>query len=194
MTQTEMLDSILSEVKAMEKGVMDHFYYASEEQLNHKPEPNKWSALECFAHLNHTNKYYLDGLNKALSASLVKPVEKPYKAGVFGAFMINGLKPKEGAIRFKMKTFNSVKPITERHPGSILKASAVFADFLEDLKSFDTVGLQLKETDGQKVRVKSLIGNALRFRGIDALLFLMAHNERHILQAERAMEGFVDAK
>ena len=46
-----------------------------------------------------------------------------------------------------------------------------------------------KSINPQKMKITSFAGPLLKLRGIDALRFLLGHNERHILQAKNALEG-----
>ena len=65
----------------------------------------------------------------------------------------------------------------------------MFTDFFADLNTFQAIVTYLEGKNIQSAKVKSLVGNIVRFKIGDALLFMLAHNDRHIQQAINALEG-----
>jgi hypothetical protein len=187
-TQNEVLEDLKTQIESQKKYVAETFYYLTEEQLTTKKAEDTWSAVQCFEHLNLCNLHYISEINKALPT--LKPTNKElkYKAGLIGSFMIKSMRPKDGEITNKMKTFKRVKPLAEREKGAVVKAQPVFADFYADLDAFQKIVSSLKGKNIQSAKVKSLVGSAIRFKIGDTLLFMMAHNARHIQQAIHALE------
>jgi hypothetical protein len=188
-TQNEVLKDLKTQIEYQKKHVEESFYYQNEEQLTAKMSEDKWSAVQCFEHLNLCNTHYINEINKALPKLSPTQKDLKYSAGLVGSYMIKSMRPSDGSIKNKMKTFKTVRPLAEREPGAIVKAQPVFTDFFADLDTFQTLLISLKGKNIQSVKVKSLVGNIIRFKVGDALLFLLAHNDRHILQAIKALEG-----
>ena len=187
-TQAEVLKDLLKQIEYQKKYVKESFYYQSEDQLTAKKSEEKWSATQCFEHMNLTNAHYLAEINKTLPKTKQGQKDLKYKAGLIGSYMIKSMRPKEGEITNKMKTFKNVKPLAERQPGAVVKSQTVFTDFFADLEAYAEIVKSLEGKNIQSVKVKSLIGNVVRFKIGDALLFMLAHNDRHIQQAINALE------
>ena len=190
MKQSEILEILIQRFNEMKSDVSKTFYYSDEESLSIKPSEKRWSALQCFEHMNLTNDYYLKQLSSSLEQDQTDFVDKAYQPSFLKNFMVEGMKPKNGNISNKIKTFKSVKPLAEREIGAIVKSKVVFADFFEDLDRLVLIAEEFKRIDGQRIKVNTLLGPILKMKGIDALRFLLAHNERHLLQAKNALEGF----
>jgi len=188
-TQSEVLKDLETQIEYQKKYVKEAFYYQSEDQLTAKVSEEKWSAVQCFEHLNLANHHYITEINKALPRTKPAKKELEYKAGLIGSYMIKSMRPKDGEITNKMKTFKTVRPLAEREPGAVVKAQPVFTDFFADLEAFRKIVTALKGRDIQSAKVKSLIGNVIQFKIGDALLFKLAHNDRHIQQAINALEA-----
>jgi hypothetical protein len=188
-TQKQALQSVLDSVSEQRKLVQETFYYLDEEQLTKKPTQEKWSALQCMEHLNLCNLHYLTEIKKALPNLKSGDKDKAYKKGLIGGYMIKSMAPKNGTITNPMKTFKNVRPLTEREEGATVKAQPTFTDFFADLDEYEKIAKELEGKDIQSAKVISLIGPLVKFKVGDALLFMMAHNDRHILQAINALQS-----
>ena len=98
MTKLEILDQIISEIEEMKSEVSKTFYYVEEDVLQKKPSQQRWSALQCFEHINLTNRFYLKQIDR-FKVGAEKTKENPkYSAGWAAAYMIRNIKPKDGRI------------------------------------------------------------------------------------------------
>lgn len=188
-TQSEVLHELITQIESQKKFVEESFYYQSEEQLTAKISKIKWSAAQCFEHLNLCNAHYINEIEKAMPQLKTAQKNLKYSAGLVGSYMIKSMRPYDGSVKNKMKTFKIVRPLAEREPGAIVKVQPVFTDFFADLEAFKTIVTSLNGKNIQSVKVKSLVGNIIRFKVGDALLFIIGHNDRHILQAVNALKG-----
>ena len=186
-TQSDVLEEILNKIEVQKKNVESVFYYQSEDQLLVKKTPEKWNALQCFEHLNLSNEHYIREICKVLP-SVKSSSNKAFKSGVIGAYMTKSMKLKDGEVSNPMKTFKNVRPHSEVIEGNIAKAQPIFTDFFADLAEYKNITNSLKGKDIQSLKIKSLIGSVVKFKVGDALLFMMAHNERHIQQALNALK------
>lgn len=152
----------------------------SKSDLSKKPGPGKWSALECFAHLNLTYDHYLPRIEKAFDRSKVD--HRPqYRGGFMIPKMIKSLLPDErGLISKNMKTFKKTTPTAAVSEEAITLYSY-------RLSLIEKILEQSEFRNIQSPRVTSLVGPVLRFRLGDAIAFMLAHDIRHIAQALRAL-------
>lgn len=147
-----------------------------DEELNSKPTPKAWNALECVDHMNRLLLLYT---NQLLPMELDHDFEDTVSIGMKGRFFAEGMRPKGEKISYKMST---AKVFT---PSKTNKQSLDdFKRTLESAQKFLEVNRN-KKWKGKKVT--SALGPLVKFNIAEAFNFLLAHNERHILQAQRAM-------
>lgn len=87
----------------------------SERELNYKENPEQWSILECFEHLNRYGDYYLPEIEKSILQNKSKGSVPPFRSGVIGNWFANLMKVKNGKI-VKMKTPGDKIPPAQRSP------------------------------------------------------------------------------
>lgn len=187
-TQSEVVKALKAKIEYQKKFVEESFYYQSEDQLTAKKSEDKWSAAECFEHLNLVNTHYISELDNALPKTKATQKDLKYSAGLIGSYMIKSMRLKNGEVKNKTKTFKHVRPLAEREPGSVVKIQPVFTNFFADLEAFQKIVSALEGKNIQSAKVKSLIGDVVRFKVGDALLLILAHNDRHIQQAINTLE------
>ncbi len=185
-TRSEFLSAMLQKLEAMEKTIETNFYYLESEDLQYKPDPKSWNITEVFEHLNLVNGYYLKVLGREWDKAETTENES-FKISWMGKKMVKSMEPKNGKRPMKMKTFKKTDPLElQETRGSQLIDHIVFQDFMENLKQFKKLIAAIGEKDLQSVKVKSLIP-ILKLKGGDAMAFIIAHMERHLLQAENLL-------
>lgn len=150
----------------------------NEDQVLRKPTSNSWNAIECLEHMSKSMQVYTHQLD---SLELHEGEELEVAIGWLGRYFTNGTRPKNGKITNKIKTMKSLKP----QQSNAIQSINEFRNQLENIKHF-LVGN--KNNLWKSAKVKSALGAVLKFNIAEALSFVLAHNERHILQAQKAME------
>lgn len=153
----------------------------SEKQLNHKPGPDSWSALECIAHLNRYGAFYLPELQRVLSAAKRQPVRSEFRSGWLGNYFAQSMLPQNGEIK-KMKTLAPMNPAGSKLTSEELRIFIKQLNkMLEYFKAAETVDLTRNKTGVS-------ISKWIKLRLGDTLRFVTYHNERHLQQALRAVQ------
>lgn len=183
-TRATFLSEMHSKIEKIESTIETEFYYLESEDLRFKSNPKQWSIVEVIEHLNLANGHYLKELNKVISSSESKGSEGEFKMTWLGKKMLKSMEPQQGIIPMKMKTFKSTDPLILQAKGHKLTDHIVFQDFMSDLKEFKRLIKEAETRDIQKLKIRSLI-SILKLRVGDALCFIIAHMERHLLQAQR---------
>ena len=154
-----------------------------QQQLWQQPAPNVWSAMECLEHLNLAGQYYQKEIQEALTTAVARMSDQELRSGRVGKMMARGMRPtKEGKRRYKVKTFavtTPLKPDPHRHQTILSDYRALQDQWRELLET-------AREVDWNQIKIRSLAGNILRLYLGDVFHFLLAHQERHLLQAEEA--------
>lgn len=159
-----------------EKGLS--FRHFSEAQLRARQGPKTWNVLDCLDHLHRTYSFYFPQFEVAIQQTHI-PVEEQYKPGPFRPYIINSLQPKKGQRKLKMRTFGALEPNT-----TALDSDAVFSQFHQDRKRLMEVIEVSKNVSLNKVKLATVAGSWFKMRLGDCLLFLEAHDQRHLLQAQ----------
>jgi DinB superfamily len=160
---------------------MQSFLRLSNEQLNHKPAPDKWCIAEIFEHLNITHGIYLHSINEALTNAPINAKEI-FKSNWLGNWVYEKIIPRQDGSVFKMK---APKFLTAT---SNLDGKAVLDKYMKQLDEFDHV-LELSQyVDLQKIKIPFSFTKLLKLRLGDNLRFIVGHNERHLLQAQKVLK------
>ena len=190
MTQNEFLKSLSEHLDRNKDRIEKSFYYLQEEDLNKKPDPRTWSISQNIEHLNLTHTHYLKQLQALESKVKDHDIDPPFYHSLKGRFFIRGMAPKDGGvIPYKMATAKSLRPLAEREPGAIVLQRVVFEDFMRDLSEFKRLISCFEKVDIKKQRIPTLLGPLVKLSVGDALAFLIAHMDRHILQAQKVAKG-----
>jgi hypothetical protein len=155
--------------------------YALAERLSvddwrRRPGPERWSPVECVAHLNLTSEAFVpllrDGIDRARRER--RPAPRSYRRDLMG-WLIWRAASTPG--RFKAKTTPPFVPSADRPPAEVV------ADFdrLQALLIACT-----RDADGlavDRVRIRSPFNSRLAYSVYSALTILPAHQHRHLWQA-----------
>lgn len=188
MTQKEFADQQVTKIKELRNTLEKSFYYLEAEELNMKPSPKAWSILQCIEHINLTNHLYLKIFKRALEESTDFTHEDDiYRMGIWGKFLTNSMKPKGNKIRWKMKTFPNLRPMNEKDPKARLVEHVVFEKFNEDMDELLRLIPEIQKLPWKTTRIQTALGKTVKIRIGDAIAFILAHSERHILQAQKVL-------
>lgn len=150
-----------------------------EELLNKKASAESWSALECLEHLNLYGDFYNPEISSSLKHNLTQSEER-FKGSALGNYFEKSMLPKENLN--KMKTFKDKNPV-----GSKLNMQ-VIDRFLNQQHEFLDLLEKSKKVSLTKTKQPLTITKLIKLRLGDVFRFIVAHNERHILQAEKAVK------
>lgn len=157
------------------------------DQLNWKPEPQKWSILQCFEHLNLTNDPYLHYGARSIARALNNPgrINPTYRPGLIGQWMLNtfGLPPDQ-RIRKVKKAPGYLSP---QQDSSRLDFQ-VLTRFLDNQRRLIDLLEVSNRVDWTRTRFRGCAGRWVHFRLGDAVRIMTSHNQRHLLQAQRLTE------
>lgn len=157
----------------------------SPEKFAEQPGPGAWSAMQCLAHLNSYGDYYLPEIEKAIRASQRKPsLSIPnFKPGLLGNYFTSMMTPGENGLPVKkMKAFKGHIPAESGN------SDEVIAIFIEQQEKLLALIEAAKEIDLNKAKIPISIAKYIKLKLGDVFMFIVAHNYRHVLQAERALQ------
>ena len=152
--------------------------------IKQQPAPGAWSAMQCLGHLNAYGNYYLPAIEKAIDIARLKrmPLETTFTPGWLGNYFTRLMMPGENGIA--SKKLKAPKNYTIINEGD---SDAVIATFIEQQEKLLLLLHQARRINLNKIRIPVSIAKYIRLKLGDVFMFLIAHNIRHIKQAERAI-------
>lgn len=149
------------------------------EKLLEKPKDGGWSVAECLWHLNSYGDYYLPRIEKGLAhPSGANPF---FRSSLIGAWFTRLMKPRPGMTKFK--AFKDHVP-----PPGIDPLQTV-AEFIQQQEALLSLLRRAKSADLSAIRIGISIMPWFTLKLGDVFQFLVAHQERHMVQAARVAES-----
>jgi hypothetical protein len=173
---TELLDRT-----ELIKASTQPFFRLTNEQLNFKPTPATWSIAEIFGHLSITNDLYIRSIVPKITRAPDTGNDQ-YKSGWLGDLIYDRIMPREDGSVFKLKAFKSHCAGKET-----LDGQEILDSFLHKCDAIDDILRHVTAKDLQRIRIPFAFNRLFSLRLGDNLRFLVAHCERHLLQAQRVI-------
>ena len=148
-----------------------------------QPAMGSWSAMQCLGHLNAYGKYYLPAIAKAIDIARLKhqAAVETFTPGWLGNYFTKLMLPAENG---NMKKMKAPKNYTITNEGN---STAIIADFIDQQEKLLLLLQEAKYVNLNKIRIPVSIAKFIKLKLGDVFMFLIAHNIRHIRQAERAI-------
>ena len=151
----------------------------SEVDLQRKKDTKSWSVIECLEHLNLYAVFYNKEIQKQLQNSdNIK--SDTFKSGYWGNKFAVDMLPKKGMKT--MNTFKSKNPIYSK-----LNTEEVITNFLKNQEKLLELLEEAKQKDLNRIKTAITLP-LLKLRLGDTLRFVIHHNERHIVQAQKVLK------
>lgn len=181
-TTDELIEELKKRTQFCIDSAINRFKPLTQNQVNWKPDPERWSIGECLEHLNLYGDYYIPTIQEAIkNGADTKPVDK-FKSGWLGNYSANAMLPKDGAVTNNMKTLKDKNPAFSSLPKNVVDR------FIDQQKEILKLLEKSQSVNLMKVRVSISIGKFIKFKLGDTFRFIIYHHIRHILQAEKVYE------
>lgn len=182
---SEFLENAHQRTESLLQKAISEWQMLSPIKLGASPEPGVWSAAQCLEHLNIYGRHYLPAIEKAIAqakAQGVRPAEQ-MRPGWLGKWFTDIMLPLPGGgLKKKMKAPQNAIPSTNPD------AHAMLAEFIDQQEKMLLLLASAKALNLNTVRVPTSLSPLIRMRLGDTFAFVIAHLERHVLQAERALQ------
>jgi len=149
-----------------------------------QPTPGSWSAMQCLGHLNAYGDYYLPAIEKAMvhAKQNKQKVSSTFTPGWLGNYFTNLMMPNENGV--PAKKMKAPKNYTTNNEGN---GDCTIAKFIDQQEKMLQLLEEAKTVDLNSIRIPISIAKMIKLKLGDVFRFLIAHNIRHIKQAERAI-------
>jgi len=183
---TGLLDALTA--RAVENlSIVRQLEQCSDEELNLRPDPRAWTALEALEHLNIWSRDYLLRTEAAVADSLTQP-NPEFTSSWIGNKLAVAMKP--GEKTHKIPTLRKLNPRTEPRPlgREVIDTWLTNADRQQQLLG------AARSVDLNRVRIKTVLTSLISMRLGDVLRMMVYHDWRHVEQAERATRGLAGVR
>ena len=148
-------------------------------RLTSRPNPARWSAVECLQHLTLSNQQFAPRVETALTQARLLPTsDGPYKMDFMARILLWTLEP---PVRMRFPTSPAFIPRTPQQP----------ADVLQDyLGAHDRLAAMLESGRGlelDKVKIVSPFAEKVTYNVWSTFVVAIAHERRHLWQAHNAV-------
>jgi hypothetical protein len=184
---TYLTEKLITELEQQTENLLNkavsEWQMLSPEKMLQQPAEGKWSAAQCLEHLNAYGRYYLTAIEKEISEqTAISQPPNTFRAGWLGNYFTRLMLPKEDG---KVTKMSAPK---EYSPNNKLNSDRVLAEFINQQEKLLQLLEAARKVDLDKIRIPISIMRFIKLKLGDVFLFLIAHNYRHVLQAERALK------
>ena len=157
------------------------FLRLTDEQLTFKPGPDTWSIVQIFGHLNISHAICIRNiLSRMTKAPEVEGLE--FHSGWLGDLIYEKMMPRQDGSVFRIKS-----PRTLHAGEGYEDVREVLQEFLHQCDALDDILRHALTKDMERIRIPFSVVRLIKLRLGDHLRYLVAHSERHLLQAHRVM-------
>jgi uncharacterized damage-inducible protein DinB len=155
---------------------------ADHTKLAYSPDKQKWSVVQILEHLNAYNRHYLPLIEKEL-APVPETHDQWFNSGYWGEKFVKMMKPGNVyQIRNKMKAMKAYTFSNNLNIDTVLK------EFIGHQETYQRLLELAKSRDLNTIRIPITITSMIKLKLGDMLRFLIAHQQRHMIQARNTLK------
>jgi hypothetical protein len=181
---TQFLGQLAAHTEAMLQKAVSSWQMLTHQQFAQKPAPDAWSANECLQHLNSYSNYYLPQLEKAFANSKGQQPTPQFTSGWLGGYFTRLMEPSATGTAFK-----KMKAPANHTPNTLLPSHQVIEAFIDNQERLLQLIREAEKINLRTTKVPISIARFICLRAGDVLAFIVAHQLRHVAQAERAFQA-----
>jgi DinB superfamily len=178
----ELIDQLEADVQKL-IAAAEHLRQADPVKLSYPPEEGKWSVAQVLEHLNAYNRYYLPVIEKAM-IQVSKDLNAWFVPGFWGNYFTNMIRPKDV---FEIK--NKMRAAKGYRPDRGLNVENVFSEFLDHQHKLLRLLEIARKRNLNTIYIPIPITSLIKLKLGDAFRFIVAHEQRHMIQARNAIKA-----
>ena len=178
LTPSEML----AETQAIAAEAQQAFGALNASQLNWKPAAESWSVAQCLEHVMANDSLMLQAIDEVVSGNKrTKFYERlPVLPGLFGKLMIKVVSPD---FKQKLKSPPAGRPATSAIDAQVVNR------FLTHQRDLAERIEWMERTSAAHIVITSPFVSLITYSLLDACRLIVAHERRHLAQAQRVMDA-----
>lgn len=177
----DFLNGLAKNVAGIERRAREQFGALDYEKFNWSPEPGRWSVGQCLEHLVKSNEPYFAIFDSVANGTKRTTIWErlPIWPTLWGKALYNTIKPENTR---KAKAPRIFQPTIGTVPLSILD------DFCKQQPRLIAAMESARGVDLGRTIITSPVAKVITYSLRDTFNILVAHEERHLRQAERVLK------
>lgn len=178
----ELIDQLEKDIRQI-IAAAEHLRTADPIKLNYTTHEGSWSVAQTLEHLNLYNRHYLPIIERSM-VHITKDLSAWFIPGFWGNYFTRMITPTNVyEIKNKMKTGK------EFIPSKGVNVDAVFNEFLQHQNKYLHLLEIARRRNLNNIRIPVSISRFIRLKLGDIFRFLVAHQQRHMIQARNALKA-----
>lgn len=178
----DLINKLQDDVRHIILGA-EHLRGVDKIKVNYPPAEGSWSAIQAVEHLNIYNRYYLPVIEKKV-AYIPKEWNAWFVPGFLGDYFTRTMQPTNVyEIKNKMKTPKGHRPEPALH------ADKVLDEFIAQQHKLLLLLEISRKRNLNEIRIPLSISKLVKLKLGDMFRFLIAHEQRHLVQARNALKA-----
>ena len=178
----DLINQLQEDVKQI-TAAAEHLQTADAVKLTYCTEETKWSVTQVLEHMNAYNRHYLPLIEKSM-VHISKDTSAWFIPGFWGDYFTRMMMPKNVyEIRNRLKTSKHFMPDKGANVDTIFR---VFFQHQNKLLQLMDVA---KRRNLNTIRIPITTSRLVRLKLGDMFRFLVAHEQRHMIQARNAIKA-----
>ncbi|MFD2512249.1 DinB family protein [Pontibacter locisalis] len=175
--QEQLLRNLEDTVERHIEEAVSVFQNLPEGDLLRQAANGGWSIAACLAHLNSYGDYYLPRIKAGTKCQKGMPVDATFRSSCIGRLFIHMMDPARG--------YKKYKAIAAHIPPANLDAYAVVREFIKQQEELLLCLRSCQDINLSSIQIPASFLSWVHLKLGDVLQFLVAHNQRHLVQARR---------
>jgi hypothetical protein len=160
-----------------------YFKEVDKSKMVYRPAENKWSIVQILEHLNAYGRYYIPAIETAMAEKKTGR-NAWFQSGFWGDYFTKSMKPSNVyEVKNKMKAMKNYS-----FPNN-LNIETVVNEFTQQQEKLGQLIDQAANVDLNTIRIPITITKLLKLKLGDTLRFLVAHEQRHMVQARNTLNA-----
>lgn len=178
----DLINSLQQDIRQLLQAA-EFFRDIDRTKLNYPPAEGAWTVLQALEHLNMYNRYYLPEIEKKV-AIVPKEWNAWFVPGMLGDYFTRIMLPGDvqGA-KNKMKTPKGYRP------DLVLDVDKVLPEFIAQQHRLIRLLEIARKRNLNEIRIPISISRLVKLKLGDTFRFLIAHEQRHMVQARNALKA-----
>ena len=178
----DLLNELKEDVSRLVEAA-EFFKQSDKSKLVYQVDKKKWSVVQVFEHLNAYGRFYLPHIEKAL-ASGEGQHSAWFQSGYWGEKFTKSMKPTNVA-----EIKNKMKGMKKFSFSNNLNVDTVLNEFTQQQERLLGLLEAAKKSDLNVNHVPITLTKLIKIRLGDAFRFLIAHEQRHMIQARNTLKA-----
>jgi hypothetical protein len=187
MNKRIMIQDLIDRTELLQEAVQK-FFRLDEEEINFRPTAGKWSIAEIFDHLNITHEIYIKNIFDRIDEAPASD-DQDYHSGWLGDWVYEKILPRQDGTVYKFKTPKMLQP-----QQGVLDGHSVLKRFLRQINDIQHILENSYNLNLEKTRIPFPFSRLISLRLGDSFRFMIAHCERHLLQANKVRDQLQNRK